>query len=179
MVPGLPCWLSGKESACWCRRRRFNPWVETFPWRKEWKSTPGLLFGESPWIEEPGGLHTVYGGGHKIVGHDLAAKYRQHTEWSVSWRAGKELNGGNSAQHLTVELGTLSSHHCCSSCDEWRRQTVKWAAEMGVGGRVCPPHSKAATPQEQLLNQSWFGLLQGGWGEFYIDVIHVPFSSPI
>ena len=23
---GLPCWLSGKESACQCRRHGFNPW---------------------------------------------------------------------------------------------------------------------------------------------------------
>ena len=25
---GLPCWLCGKESACQCRRCRFNPWVK-------------------------------------------------------------------------------------------------------------------------------------------------------
>ena len=122
---------------------------------------------------------TVHGGGRKIVGHDLVAKYRQHIEWAVSWRAIKELNGGDSAQHVTMELGMRSSHRWCSSCDEWRRQTVKRAAEMGVWGRVSPPHSKAAVPQEQLLKQLWFGLLQGGWVEFYIDIIHVPFSSPI
>ena len=29
----LPWWLSGKEPACQCRRRGFNPWVGTSPWR--------------------------------------------------------------------------------------------------------------------------------------------------
>ena len=33
----LPRWLSGKESACQCRRCRrhgFDPWVEKIPWRR-------------------------------------------------------------------------------------------------------------------------------------------------
>ena len=29
------------------------------PWRRAWQPTPILLPGESLWIEEPGGLHTV------------------------------------------------------------------------------------------------------------------------
>ena len=39
---GLPWWLSGKESACQCRRPRFNPWVGKIPWRRE--RLPTLLF---------------------------------------------------------------------------------------------------------------------------------------
>ena len=56
---GLPWWLCGKESACQCRRRRFNPWVGKIPWRRNWQSTlvflPGKLHGQrslvgySPW----------------------------------------------------------------------------------------------------------------------------------
>ena len=34
--PGLPWWLSGKESACQCRRRGFNPRVRKIPWRRKW-----------------------------------------------------------------------------------------------------------------------------------------------
>ena len=34
---GLPWWLSGKESACQCRRHRFHPWAGKIP------STPGQL----------------------------------------------------------------------------------------------------------------------------------------
>ena len=36
LTTGLPRWLSGKESACQCRRRRrhrFDPWVRKIPWR--------------------------------------------------------------------------------------------------------------------------------------------------
>ena len=31
--------ISGKESACQCRRRRFNPWVGKIPWRRKWQTT--------------------------------------------------------------------------------------------------------------------------------------------
>ena len=31
---GLPSWLSGKESACQCRRHGFDPWVGKIPWRR-------------------------------------------------------------------------------------------------------------------------------------------------
>ena len=31
--------LSGKESACQCRRYGFNPWVRKIPWRRAWQST--------------------------------------------------------------------------------------------------------------------------------------------
>ena len=40
-------WLSGKESICQCRRHRFDPWVETVPWRRKWQSTSVFLPGES------------------------------------------------------------------------------------------------------------------------------------
>ena len=40
-------WLSGKESACQCSRRRFNHWVSKIPWRRKWQPTPVFLPGES------------------------------------------------------------------------------------------------------------------------------------
>ena len=43
----LPRWLSGKESACKCRRQGFNPWVRSIPWRRKWQSTPVFLPGKS------------------------------------------------------------------------------------------------------------------------------------
>jgi len=36
----------GKESACQCRRPRFNPWVTKIPWRREWLPTSIFLPGE-------------------------------------------------------------------------------------------------------------------------------------
>ena len=47
---GLPRWLSGKESACQCRRHQrcgFNPWVRKIPWRRKWQPTPVVFPGES------------------------------------------------------------------------------------------------------------------------------------
>ena len=38
--------LSGKESACQCRRcrkRGFDPWVRKISWRKKWQPTPVFL----------------------------------------------------------------------------------------------------------------------------------------
>ena len=42
-------WLGfpGKESACRCRRHRFDPWVGKIPWRREWQPTPVFLPEES------------------------------------------------------------------------------------------------------------------------------------
>ena len=44
---GLPWWLSGKESACQCRRHRFDLWVRKIPWRGTWQTTPVFLPGKS------------------------------------------------------------------------------------------------------------------------------------
>ena len=43
----LPWWLSGKESACKCRRPRFDPWAGKIPWRREWLPIPVFLPGET------------------------------------------------------------------------------------------------------------------------------------
>ena len=42
-----PRWLSGKESACQCRRHGFHPWVRKIPWRRIWQLTPVILPGKS------------------------------------------------------------------------------------------------------------------------------------
>ena len=66
---GLPKWLSGKESACQCRRQGFDPWVRKIPWRRERQPTPVLLPGEIPWTEGAGGLQSM--GSWRAV-HDWA-----------------------------------------------------------------------------------------------------------
>ena len=43
-------WISGKESACQCRRcrrLRFHPWVGKIPWRKKWQPSPVFMPGKS------------------------------------------------------------------------------------------------------------------------------------
>ena len=43
---GLPWWLSGKESTCQFRERRFDSWVGKIPWRRKWQPTPVFLSGK-------------------------------------------------------------------------------------------------------------------------------------
>ena len=43
---GLPWWFRGKESACQCRRHRFDPWVKKIPWRRKWQLTLVFLPGK-------------------------------------------------------------------------------------------------------------------------------------
>ena len=71
---GLPRWLSGKESACQCRRqgicsRGFDPSGEKIPWKRKWQLTPvgcldnlklsSILAWTIPWTEEPGRLQSM------------------------------------------------------------------------------------------------------------------------
>ena len=45
----LPRWLSGKESACQCRRCKicgFDPWVKKIPWSRNWQLTVVFLSGK-------------------------------------------------------------------------------------------------------------------------------------
>ena len=46
VVPPLPRWHSGKESACRCRRCkrcRFSPWVRKITWSRKWQPAPVFL----------------------------------------------------------------------------------------------------------------------------------------
>ena len=36
-----------KESTCQCKKRRFDPWIGTIPWRRKWQPTPVFLPGKS------------------------------------------------------------------------------------------------------------------------------------
>ena len=67
--PGFPRWLSGKEPACQCWRRRFNPWED--PLKEEMTTHSGILTWEIPWTEEPGGLQSM---GSQTVRQDSATK---------------------------------------------------------------------------------------------------------
>ena len=66
----LPWWLSGKESACQCGRRRFDPWFGNIP--REGNGNPlqysclGNLMDSGAWQAV---VHGV-----KRVGHDLRTK---------------------------------------------------------------------------------------------------------
>ena len=65
----LPPWLSSEDSACQCRRHRFDPWVRKIPWRRKWQPIPAFLPGKIPWTEEAGVLQST---GSQRVRHDWA-----------------------------------------------------------------------------------------------------------
>ena len=70
---GLPRWLSCKESACQCRRHRFDPWIGKISWRRKWQPTPVFLPITVPWTEEPGDLQSI---GSQRVRNDLATQHK-------------------------------------------------------------------------------------------------------
>ena len=47
LITCFPGGTRGKEPACQCRRRRFDPWVGKIPWRRKWHPTPVFLPGKS------------------------------------------------------------------------------------------------------------------------------------
>ena len=79
-LSGLPWWLSGRESACQCRRHRFDPCVEKAPWRRVWQPTPVFLLGKSHGQRSLAGYCPW---GHKRVGHELLLGFRRE---GPTWR---------------------------------------------------------------------------------------------
>ena len=54
---GLPWWLSGKESACQCRRHRRCGFNQEYPLRKGMATCSSILAWRIPWTEEPSGYN--------------------------------------------------------------------------------------------------------------------------
>ena len=74
-MPSLLTWLSGKESACQCRRLGFNPWVGKILWRRKWQATPVFLLGKSRGQRSLVGCNPW---GHKSAGQELATKQQSN-----------------------------------------------------------------------------------------------------
>ena len=58
LLDGLPWWLSGRESACQCRRHKFDPWVGKIPAEGNGYLLH-ILAWDIPWTEEAGGLQSM------------------------------------------------------------------------------------------------------------------------
>ena len=90
---GLRRWLSGKESACQCRRCGFYPWVRKIRWRRAWQPTPvslpgkshgqRSLVGHSPWGHKEMDTHFIL---WDAVGTDISRALLSVPEggWEVS-----------------------------------------------------------------------------------------------
>ena len=64
---GFPGGSEGKESACNVGDLGSIPGLRRSPWGRACHPTPVFLSGESPWIEEPGGLQSL---GSQRAGHN-------------------------------------------------------------------------------------------------------------
>ena len=86
---GLPKWLSGKESACQCRRRRrsgFDPWVRKISCRSKWQSTPVFLPGKTHGQRSLGAtVHSVARAGPDLVTKQVQQHTAQRPDRNVPW----------------------------------------------------------------------------------------------
>ena len=71
---GLLWWLWDKESACQCKRHRFDPWVGKMPWRRKRQTIPVFLPGKSHGQRS---LESYSPWSCKRPGHNLVAKQQQ------------------------------------------------------------------------------------------------------
>ena len=92
----LPKCLSGKESACLCRRQETWLWSlgQEDPLEEEMATHSNTLAWEIPWTEEPGGLQSM---GSQRVGHDWVTLI-------LPERGGKERDVGRRSQWLPLRL---------------------------------------------------------------------------
>ena len=79
----LPWLVSGKESACQCRRRGFDPWIKKIPLEKKMATHSSILAKDISWRKEPGGLQSI---GSERVRHDWATKQHQSQSTVVQWQ---------------------------------------------------------------------------------------------
>ena len=66
-------WLSGKESACQCRKWGFHPWVGKIPWRNIMVTHSSILTWTILWTEEFGKLQSM---GLQRVVHNLVTEHK-------------------------------------------------------------------------------------------------------
>ena len=66
----FPGGSDGKESACQCRRHRFDPWVGKIPWRRE--GLPTLVYSCLENSMDRRAWWAIHSMGSQRVGHDLA-----------------------------------------------------------------------------------------------------------
>ena len=133
---GFPGGSGGKESTC-NAGDLFNPWVGKIPWRRAWQLTPIFLPEESPWTEEPGGLHSM---GSQRVRHHWATKHNKRLitilpkqklyyfniiPWETKHRSKNNFKylALFSIWQVNIFLLAALGLHCCmqafSSCGKW------------------------------------------------------------
>ena len=116
---GLPWCLSGKESACQCRRLEFNSWTGKIPWRWKWQPAPVFWPGESH-------------GQWSLVGYSTWGRKESDTTEPLTY-----THTGH--WYWWIEAAFPMSGHWSlgESCCNWFPQ--------GASAHTCPHWSSAAT----------------------------------
>ena len=85
-------WLSGEESSCQCRRRRygFDSSVGKIPWRRKWQPTPVFLPGEIHGQRSLGGPRSM--GSQRLRHHWACRHSTTYLPWEESWLIITEIN---------------------------------------------------------------------------------------
>ena len=97
----------GKEPACQCRRRRFDPWVGKTPWRRKWQPTPVFLPGE---FHGQSSLAGYSPRGHKELDMTERTIFRMKEEKSGGRAA--EVGGGESSQQAALSVQVRPPERC-------------------------------------------------------------------
>ena len=160
MLVGLPRWLSGKESACQCRRLGFSLWAGKISWRRKWQATPVFLAGKRHGQRSLAGYSP---GGHERAGPDLAAKRQQwlmlicaqeavsFTRWFLTHsficevhREGNDFHSTHGRLWLTERLGQLGTDPSMSG----HLATITYTSTdaLMAGGAFMPPRPWTAEP---------------------------------
>ena len=154
---GLLRWLSGKESACLCRRCKrpgFDPWVGKISWRKKWKPTPVFLPGEVHGQRRLAGYYSPWGRKESDMTERMHARTHTHTHThTLSWKGWVFIHGlpGNTeASEWTLQSDILEwlmdghgSHHALLLSWATPRLPV-WPGGLFLCGPVIPVTGQTA-----------------------------------
>ena len=123
---GLPQRLSGKESACRCRRCRLDPWVRKIPWRRKQQPAPVLL---------PGKFH----GQRRLMGYSpWGHKQLDATEHMHTHTLTNKIMG-----ILRIQAFFFVSHHsilCCCCSVAQSCPTLRDPVDCSMSGLPVPHH---------------------------------------
>ena len=102
-IKGLPRWLSGKESACQCRKCKscgFDSWARKIPWSRKWKPTPIFL---------PGKSH----GQKSLAGYNPWSHKSDMTEWPNNNTKSTEPNASAYVTFFLLNVTVVDLHGIC------------------------------------------------------------------
>ena len=78
----FPRWLSGKESACQCRRHRLSSWIRKIPWSRAQKPTLVFLPGDW-WAKVHGASKSLTWLNMHICPHEHAQHHFTKSDWFI------------------------------------------------------------------------------------------------